>query len=202
LRAERSSNRDPAVIRDCRLPEEFDAILAVINDGASAYRGVIPADRWKEPYMPADELRHEIAAGVAFSGFDEAGGLVGVMGVQPVQDVMLIRHAYVRTARRNGGIGGELLRHLLARTDRPVLIGTWAAARWAVRFYEKHGFVVTDPPTKDQLLRRYWTVPARQIETSVVLADARWVARNGAPAAPDEEPVATASDRPARRPSD
>lgn len=190
------------MIRDCRLPEEFDAILAVINDGASAYRGIIPADRWKEPYMPADELRHEIAAGVAFSGFDEAGGLVGVMGVQPVQDVMLIRHAYVRTARRNGGIGGELLRHLLARTDRPVLIGTWAAARWAVRFYEKHGFVVTDPPTKDQLLRRYWTVPARQIETSVVLADARWVARNGAPAAPDEAPVATAPDRPARRPSD
>ncbi|MGE0747819.1 MAG: GNAT family N-acetyltransferase [Rhodospirillales bacterium] len=187
------------MIRDCRLPDEFDAILAVINDGASAYRGVIPADRWKEPYMPADELRHEIAAGVAFSGFDEAGGLVGVMGVQPVQDVVLIRHAYVRTARRNAGIGSELLRHLLARTERPVLIGTWAAARWAIRFYEKHGFVVTDPPTKDRLLRRYWTVPPRQVETSVVLADARWVARHGAPAedAGDGAASTAATDRPA-----
>jgi GNAT superfamily N-acetyltransferase len=147
--------------------------------------------------MPADELRHEIAAGVAFSGFDEGGGLVGVTGAQAVQDVILIRHAYVRTARRNRGIGGALLRHLLARTDRPVLVGTWAAARWAIRFYEKHGFAVTDDATKDRLLRRYWTVPERQIETSVVLADARWIARHGgAAAAHDGDASTAASDRP------
>ena len=118
------------MIRDCT-ETDFDAILSIINDGADAYRGIIPADRWKEPYMPADELRAEIGHGVAFSGFEAAGGLVGVMGAQNVADVALIRHAYVRGVRQGRGIGGSLLRHLLERTDRPLLIGTWAAARWA-----------------------------------------------------------------------
>ncbi|MBM3487401.1 MAG: GNAT family N-acetyltransferase [Alphaproteobacteria bacterium] len=167
------------MIRACRLPAEFETVLAIINDAAIAYRGVIPADRWHEPYMPADELRHEIAAGVAFAGYEEAGGLVGVMGAQPVDDVMLIRHAYVRTARRNRGIGGALLGHLLAGAERPVLIGTWAAARWAIVFYEKHGFTAVGDRTKDRLLRRYWNVPERQIATSVVLADRTWVERTG-----------------------
>jgi len=175
------------VIRDCA-DADFEAMLDIINDAATAYRGVIPADRWKEPYMPADELRHEIARGVSFSGEDRAGTLVGVMGSQPVQDVLLIRHAYVRTVRRNQGVGGELLTHLLSRTDRPVLIGTWSAARWAIRFYEKHGFTLLKGARKDSLLRQYWSIPERQVETSVVLADSRWVASNPAPSEPDAEP--------------
>lgn len=156
---------------------DFDAILAVINEAAAAYRGVIPADRWHEPYMPAEELERELAAGVSFAGFDEQGGLAGVMGAQPVQDVMLIRHAYVRPGRQRKGIGARLLGHLVAGTDRPVLIGTWAAARWAIRFYEKHGFKMVTADEKDRLLRRYWNIPERQIETSVVLGDRRWFAR-------------------------
>ena len=124
--------------------------------------------------MGADELRHEIASGVAFSGADRDGALVGVMGVQPVADVILIRHAYVRTACQNQGIGSALLRHLTDRVDRPVLIGTWAAARWAIRFYEGHDFETVGREEKDRLLKKYWSIPERQIETSVVLADARW----------------------------
>ena len=165
------------MIRDCT-ETDFDAILSIINDGADAYRGIIPADRWKEPYMPADELRSEIGHGVAFSGFEEAGGLVGVMGAQGVADVALIRHAYVRGACQGRGIGGSLLGHLVDRTERPLLIGTWAAARWAVGFYEKHGFHVIEGGEKDRVLRLYWSIPDRQIETSVVLADARWLDRN------------------------
>ena len=153
---------------------DFDAILAVVNEAAHAYKSVIPADRWHDPYMPPDELTRELAAGVVFAGVEEHGGLAGVMGSQPVQDVMLIRHAYVRSGRQRSGIGSALLAHLLARTERPVLIGTWAAARWAIRFYEKHGFKVVTPEEKERLLRRYWTIPDRQIETSVVLADQRW----------------------------
>ena len=161
------------VIRQC-IDRDFEAILAVINDGAEAYRSVIPPDRWKEPYMGADELRHEIASGVSFSGAERDDALVGVMGVQPVADVILIRHAYVRTACQNQGIGGELLRHLTDRVDRPVLIGTWAAARWAIRFYEGHGFKMVERDDKDRLLKTYWSIPERQIDTSIVLADARW----------------------------
>ena len=163
------------VIRQC-IDRDFEAILAIINDGAEAYRSVIPPDRWKEPYMGADELRHEIASGVSFSGAERDDALVGVMGIQPVADVILIRHAYVRTACQNQGIGGELLRHLTDRVDRPVLIGTWAAARWAIRFYEGHGFKVVSTQEKELLLRKYWNVPDRQIETSVVLADQAWFA--------------------------
>ncbi len=161
------------VIRQC-IDRDFEAILAIINDGAEAYRSVIPPDRWKEPYMGADELRHEIASGVSFSGAERDDALVGVMGVQPVTDVILIRHAYVRTACQNQGIGGELLRHLTDRVDRPVLIGTWAAARWAIRFYEGHGFKMVERDDKDRLLKTYWSIPERQIDTSIVLADARW----------------------------
>ncbi len=165
------------MIRRCAAAD-FDRILAIINDAAQAYRGIIPDDRWKDPYMPAEELADEIAAGIGFDGYEIDGtGLVGVMGVQPVEDVTLIRHAYVATAHRRSGVGSALLEGLLARQDRPVLIGTWAAAEWAVAFYRRHGFQTVPDPEKTRLLRRYWTVPERQIETSVVLADARWRAR-------------------------
>lgn len=178
--------RGETMIRACD-EGDFDAILAIVNDAAEAYRDVIPADRWKEPYMPTDELRREIAAGIAFYGEERAGGLAGVMGIQPVRDVVLIRHAYVRTALRNQGIGGALLGHVTARTDRPILIGTWAAARWAVRFYEKHGFGLIEGAEKDCLLQRYWSIPARQVETSVVLGDARWLEAHPPPARAEEE---------------
>lgn len=167
------------MIRECG-EADFDAILAIINEAAQAYRRVIPADRWKEPYMPADELRHELSRGVVFAGDERGRGLVGVMGAQPVRDVVLIRHAYVLSAHQNRGVGGGLLRHWLQRTDRPVLIGTWAAARWAVRFYQKHDFTLITGAEKDRLLRAYWSIPERQVETSVVLADRRWVDRHGA----------------------
>ena len=161
------------MIRQCD-NGEFETIYEIINDVAQAYRGVIPVDRWKEPYMSKDELRREIDEGVIFWGYEEDGELVGVAGIQHVQDVTLIRHAYVRTARRNQGIGGELLSHLRKQTTRPILIGTWADAVWAIRFYEKHGFRLVSSEEKERLLRKYWSVPRRQIETSVVLADQKW----------------------------
>lgn len=163
------------MIRLCR-NDEFDTVCEIVNDAAEAYRGIIPPDRWHEPYMPPEELRHEMDAGVVFWGWEDDGRLVGVMGIQDVRDVTLIRHAYVRTARRNQGLGGRLLAHLHARASRPVLVGTWAAATWAVRFYEKHGFRRVTPREKDRLLRTYWSIPERQVETSVVLADERWFA--------------------------
>jgi GNAT superfamily N-acetyltransferase len=153
---------------------DFDAMYAVINDAAEAYRGVIPADCWHEPYMPRDELKREIAAGVVFWGCEAEGSLQGVMGIQDKGEVDLIRHAYVRTAERNRGIGGRLLRFLEAGVDRPILIGTWAAATWAVTFYCKHGYRLLPPDEKDRLLRTYWTISDRQVETSVVLAGATW----------------------------
>ncbi len=166
-----------ASIRLCR-PDEFEVVYAIINDAAEAYRGVIPADRWKSPYMSRDELRHEIDEGVIFWGCQKESDLAGVMGIQDVLDVTLIRHAYVRTAQRNQGIGGRLLAELRQRTIRPTLIGTWAAADWAVRFYQRHGFRMVSPEEKNRLLRRYWSIPDRQVETSVVLADERWWAAN------------------------
>lgn len=153
---------------------DFETVHSIINDAAEAYRGVIPADCWKEPYMPRDELRQEIEEGVEFWGYEEAGELVGVMGIQHVQDVTLIRHAYVRTTRQGQGIGGQLLAALCEETSRPILIGTWADAGWAVRFYENRGFRLVTPAEKERLLRKYWRVPQRQIETSVVLADQKW----------------------------
>lgn len=164
------------MIRPCG-DADIAAILAIVNDAAQAYRGVIPADRWSEPYMPEDELRHEIAEGVAFWGHEEAGELIGIMGIQRVREVTLIRHAYVLTARRNQGIGAALLAELHGRAATPMLIGTWAAAEWAVRFYEKRGFRRVPPDQIVPLLERYWSVPARQAETSVVLADEAWFTR-------------------------
>jgi N-acetylglutamate synthase-like GNAT family acetyltransferase len=160
------------VIRRCRA-DEREAILAIVNAAAEAYRGVIPADRWHEPYMPAAELDAEIAAGVEFWGYDDDGELIGVMGIQPVQDVDLIRHAYVQPAAQGRGIGGALLDHLMASATRRVLVGTWATAEWAIGFYRRHGFVQVDPEEKARLLRTYWTIPERQIETSVVLSGGR-----------------------------
>jgi len=157
------------VIRPCR-DDERAAILAIVNAAAEAYRGVIPADRWREPYMPPDELDAEIAAGVAFWGYEDEGELAGIMGIQPVRDVELIRHAYVAPARQGHGVGGALLSHLEGRSTRPMLIGTWAAAEWAIRFYRRHGFEPVSVERKTELLKTYWTIPERQIETSVVLA--------------------------------
>jgi GNAT superfamily N-acetyltransferase len=165
------------MIRRCD-SADFEEIFAIINDGAQAYRGIIPADRWDEPYMSQEKLQHEIDAGVEFWGFasddDEDSSLAGVMGIQDVQDVTLIRHAYVRSSHQKRGIGADLLAHLRMQSDRPVLIGTWADATWAIRFYQRYGFRMVPLEEKIQLLRKYWTVPDRQIETSVVLADDRW----------------------------
>src|SRR4051812_35153822 len=148
----------------------------IINDAASAYRGIIPADRWHEPYMPAGELEKQIDEGVEFWGFREDGKLTGVMGIQFKGDVTLIRHAYVRTTERKKGIGGKLLSHLSEIAKTPVLIGTWAAASWAIDFYQKHGFRLLSPQETLHVLPRYWNIPARQVETSVVLASADWKA--------------------------
>jgi GNAT superfamily N-acetyltransferase len=170
------------MIRPCT-PADFDAILAIINAAAIAYRGVIPADRWHEPYMAAAELRQEIERGVVFWGYEAAGELAGVMGVQPVQDVTLIRHAYTHPDQQRQGLGGALLATLQSQvaenTSGPLLVGTWAAAAWAIRFYEKHGFRLVSTAEKERLLRRYWTIPERQVETSVVLADENWFRRPG-----------------------
>jgi N-acetylglutamate synthase-like GNAT family acetyltransferase len=159
---------------DTRDAEVFEAIWRIINDAAQAYKGVIPADRWHEPYMTKEELQHEINADVVFWGYEEEGTLNGVMGIQHVQDVTLIRHAYVRTEMQHRGIGGQLLVALKEQTTRPTLVGTWKDAAWAIRFYEKRGFRLVSPSQKDRLLRTYWSIPGRQVETSVVLADQVW----------------------------
>jgi GNAT superfamily N-acetyltransferase len=156
-------------IRPCR-DDERAAILAIVNSAAEAYRGVIPADRWHEPYMPSEELDGEIAAGIAFWGYEADGELVGIMGIQPVRHVDLIRHAYVSPGSQRHGIGSALLEHLARSTTRRLLVGTWAAADWAIRFYQRHGFALVSPERKTALLKEYWTIPDRQIETSVVLA--------------------------------
>ena len=161
------------MIRQCG-DNDFEIIYSIINDAAEAYNGVIPEDRWKAPYMSKDELHYEIDEGVVFWGYEEEGELTGVMGIQDVQDVTLARHAYVRTAKQNQGIGGKLLSDLLKKTTRPILIGTWAGAVWAIRFYEKHGLRLVSPEEKDRLLEKYWSIPGRQVETSVVLADQKW----------------------------
>jgi GNAT superfamily N-acetyltransferase len=157
-------------VRRCR-DDERDAILEIVNSAAEAYRGVIPADRWREPYMPADELDEEIAAGVTFWGYESGGELVGVMGIQKVRDVDLIRHAYVAPGRQRDGVGSELLGHLLELSTQRLLVGTWAAAEWAIAFYRRHGFELVTPEQKTALLRSYWRIPERQVETSVVLAN-------------------------------
>ena len=156
-------------VRPCR-DDERSAILAIVNAAAEAYRDVIPADRWRVPYMPPGELDAEIAAGVAFWGCEADGELAGIMGIQPVRDVELIRHAYVSPASQGRGVGGALLEQLTRRSTRPMLVGTWAAAEWAIRFYRRHGFEPVSTERKTELLQTYWTIPERQIETSVVLA--------------------------------
>lgn len=161
------------MIRKCE-GRDFETIWAIINDGAEAYRGIIPVDRWTEPYMAREKLREEIEHGVVFWGYEDEGKLSGVMGIQDVQDVTLIRHAYVRSGNQKRGIGALLLRHLLELAERPVLIGTWADAVWAIRFYEKHGFELVGAKEKERLLKKYWSIPERQVETSVVLADETW----------------------------
>jgi len=159
---------------------DFDAVHGVINDAAEAYRGVIAADCWREPYMSADELRAEIDAGVAFWAVEEAGAIAAVMGLQPVADVDLVRHAYTRTASQGRGFGGRLLDQMQRQVERPLLVGTWRAAIWAVRFYQRRGFQLIDGAPKDDLLHRYWRVPARQMAESVVLTDHRWRLRGAA----------------------
>lgn len=155
---------------------DIDAVFAVINEAAQRYRGAIPADRWHEPYMPMAELESEIAHGVQFWIGEEDTNVLGVMGMQDKGDVMLVRHAYVATATQRRGVGTKLLHHVQALAKKPVLIGTWAAATWAIDFYRRNGFRVVSPAEKDRLLAQYWSIPARQVETSVVLADAKWKA--------------------------
>lgn len=154
-------------------------MLGVINSAAEAYRGVIPADRWHEPYMPAEHLQREIDDGVVFWIAEEGATILGIMGIQDRGDVALVRHAYVVPGLQRKGVGTALLTHVQGLTDKPVLIGTWAAASWAIGFYRRNGFTLVSDTQKAHLLRKYWSIPARQVETSVVLADARWVARAG-----------------------
>src|ERR1700730_11289761 len=161
------------MIRRCD-DHDFELIWTIINDVAQAYKGTIPADLWTEPSMSWEKLQDEIEEGVVFWGYEEAEALVGVMGIQHVPDVTLVRHAYVRTGSQKRGIGGQLLSHLRGLASGPMLIGTWAAAVWAIHFYERHGFQMVSPQEKNRLLKRYWTVPERQMETSVVLADPKW----------------------------
>ena len=161
------------MIRKCE-QEDFSEIYKIINDAATAYREIIPADRWHDPYMTEEELKKQIAEGVQFWSYTEEGQIAGVMGIQFKDDVSLIRHAYVRTTKRNKGIGSKLLEHLYAIAATPVLIGTWADAKWAIDFYKKHGFRLLPEEEKNNLLHKYWTIPIRQIETSVVLASPDW----------------------------
>jgi GNAT superfamily N-acetyltransferase len=170
------------VIRTCT-DDDFDTIYTIINDAAQAYRGVIPSDCWHEPYMSRDALARAIDAGVSFFGFDAAGTLEGVMGLQAVQDVTLIRHAYVRTAAQGRGLGAVLLGELKRQTTGRVLVGTWADAQWAIRFYQRHGFQLVPEADKDRLLRTYWEVQERQRQVSVVLDSDRIVDRAAVPGA-------------------
>ena len=161
------------MIRKCT-DDDLPALYAIINDAAQAYKGVIPEDRWHEPYMPMQELNQELRDGIQFWGYESDGELIGVMGIQDKGDVDLIRHAYVKTGRRRQGIGARLLRHLEQTTSKPILIGTWAAATWAIRFYEKNGYRLLSRTDTERLLRKYWSIPDRQVTTSVVLANAAW----------------------------
>ncbi len=161
-------------------PDDLPAMLEIVDRAAQAYRGVIPPDCWHEPYMPESELRQEIADGIEFWLAEVAGTPAGMMGIQDRDEVALVRHAYVSPDVQRAGVGTALLHHVEALTTRPVLIGTWAAATWAIAFYRRNGYIVVTDAEKDSLLRRFWSIPERQIETSVVLADRRWVARGSA----------------------
>ncbi len=162
------------MIRKCT-DKDVERIFEIVNDAAMAYKGMIPADCWHEPYMPLAQLKWEIADGVCFWGYEEQNKLMGVMGIQDKGQVTLIRHAYVRTEERRRGIGTQLLRYLEKTSDKPILIGTWADAAWAVAFYQKSGYRLVSTEEKNRLLKKFWTISPRQIETSVVLADAKWL---------------------------
>jgi N-acetylglutamate synthase-like GNAT family acetyltransferase len=163
--------------------EDFEIILAIVNDASRAYRGVIPQDRWHDPYMRRDQLQEEIANGVVFWVAEESGTVLGVMGIQDKGDVTLVRHAYVAPTTQRAGVGTALLRHIEKLSTKPILIGTWANALWAIAFYQRNGFALISERQKDELLRKYWSIPVRQVETSVVLADPRWVASQSLSAA-------------------
>ena len=161
------------MIRECT-ESDFNTIFKIINDAAQAYKGIIPQDRWHEPYMSLAELRAQIDDGIVFWGLERNGKLLGVMGIQNKGEVTLIRHAYVTTKAQKQGIGKKLLQQLQSMTEKPILIGTWAAASWAVSFYQKNGYKLVSEEEKNRLLRRYWSIPVRQVETSVVLATQSW----------------------------
>ena len=161
------------MIRRCK-ESDFNTIFEIINDGAQAYKGIIPEDRWNEPYMSFEELRKEIEDGVVFWGLEHDGELLGVMGIQDKGDLTLIRHAYVWARDQKLGIGTNLLQHLESMTEKPILIGTWAASSWAISFYEKNGYTLVSEEEKNRVLRKYWSIPERQVETSVVLANPTW----------------------------
>ena len=157
------------MIRECT-ESDFKTILEIINDAAKAYKGIIPDDRWHEPYMTFEEIQHAVEDGVIFWGFEQKDNLLGVMGIQDRGDVTLIRHAYVRTRYRKQGIGAQLLGYLENLTEKPILVGTWKDASWAISFYKKKGYFLVADKEKNRLLQKYWSIPERQIETSVVLA--------------------------------
>jgi N-acetylglutamate synthase-like GNAT family acetyltransferase len=161
------------MIRECT-ESDFNTIFEIINDAAQAYKGVVPKDCWHEPYMPLEELRKEMESGVVFWGQEHDGQLLGVMGIQDRGEVTLIRHAYVWTQAQKLGIGTKLLQYLESLTDKPILIGTWAAASWAISFYEKNGYTLVSEEEKNRLLKKYWSIPERQVVTSVVLANQTW----------------------------
>ena len=161
------------MIIECK-ESDFNTIFEIINDAAQAYKGVIPQDRWHEPYMSLAELKAQIEDGIVFWGLECDGRLLGVMGIQDKGDVTLIRHAYVLSRAQKRGIGKKLLQHLQRMTEKPILIGTWSAASWAVSFYQKNGYMLVSEEEKNRLLRRYWSIPERQVETSVVLANQPW----------------------------
>ena len=159
----------PNLVRPCTEPD-LPRMLEIVNAAAEAYRGAIPLDRWHEPYMSESELKADIAAGIQFRCCWEGDDLLGLMGIQPVRDVHLIRHAYVKPGIQRGGVGTILIEDLMANTGGQILVGTWAAASWAIRFYEKNGFTLVSRERTPDVLRTYWNIPERQIETSVVLA--------------------------------
>lgn len=158
------------VVRRCG-DDELEAVLSIVNAAAVAYRGVIPDDCWHEPYMTPNGLGRDILEGLEIWGYERGGELIGVMGIQPMADVDLIRHAYVRPTVQRKGVGAALIQHVRRLTDRRILVGTWAAAGWAVAFYQRHGFEPVRSPLAERLMRKYWSVPSRQMEVSVVLAN-------------------------------
>lgn len=161
------------MIRQCSI-SDLNTIFEIINDASKAYKGVIPKDRWKEPYMAFEELVSEIEDGVVFWGFEKDGQILGVMGIQNKDEVTLIRHSYVRTKAQKRGIGTDLLKYLEQMTKKPILIGTWATSLWAISFYQKNGYTLVSEEEKNRLLNNYWSIPERQVETSVVLANQTW----------------------------